>query len=117
VETLRAWLEAFGDVIAASAAMFVHPNTFRYRLRRLAEVGQLDLADPEVRFAAMLELRIVAPRPGQRLTVPVDSALTGEVLALDLRPPAIHVRSMFPCMGHARPRSAILAASPAVAGL
>jgi hypothetical protein len=64
VETLRAWLEAFGDVIAASAAMYVHANTFRYRLRRLAEVGQLDLADPEARFAAMLELRIVAPRAG-----------------------------------------------------
>jgi DNA-binding PucR family transcriptional regulator len=63
VETLRAWLEAFGDVIAASTAMFVHPNTFRYRLRRLAEVGQLDLNDPEARFAAMLELRIVAPSP------------------------------------------------------
>jgi hypothetical protein len=64
VETLRAWLEAFGDVIAASAAMYVHPNTFRYRLRRLAEVGQLDLADPEARFAAMLELRIVTPTAG-----------------------------------------------------
>jgi hypothetical protein len=61
VDTLRAWLEAFGDVIAASAAMYVHPNTFRYRLRRLAEVGQIDLNDPEARFAAMLELRIVAP--------------------------------------------------------
>ncbi|MTD58803.1 PucR family transcriptional regulator [Amycolatopsis sp. RM579] len=61
VETLRAWLDAFGDVVAASAAMYVHPNTFRYRLRRLAEVGGLDLADPEARFAAMLQLRVVAP--------------------------------------------------------
>ncbi|GAB2971718.1 PucR family transcriptional regulator [Amycolatopsis acidiphila] len=61
VETLRAWLDAFGDVIAASAAVYVHPNTFRYRLRRLAEVGGLDLADPEARFAAMLQLRVVAP--------------------------------------------------------
>jgi hypothetical protein len=59
VDTLRAWLDAFGDVVAASAAMYVHANTFRYRLRRLAEVGQIDLADPEARFAAMLELRIV----------------------------------------------------------
>jgi hypothetical protein len=59
VDTLRAWLDAFGDVVAASAGMYVHANTFRYRLRRLAEVGQIDLADPEARFAAMLELRIV----------------------------------------------------------
>ena len=59
VETLQAWLDAFGDVTAASAALFVHPNTFRYRLRRLAEVGEIDLADPEPRFAAMLQLRVL----------------------------------------------------------
>lgn len=62
VETLRAWLDAFGDVIAASAAVYVHPNTFRYRLRRLAEVGGLELSDPDARFAAMLQLRVVKPR-------------------------------------------------------
>jgi DNA-binding PucR family transcriptional regulator len=62
VETLRAWLEAFGDAVAAAAAMYVHPNTFRYRLRRLAEVGPIDLRDPEARFAAMLELRLAARR-------------------------------------------------------
>jgi DNA-binding PucR family transcriptional regulator len=61
VETLRAWLDAFGDVAAASAAMFVHPNTFRYRLRRLTEVSGIDLTDPEQRFAAMLQLRAVYP--------------------------------------------------------
>jgi hypothetical protein len=61
VETLRAWLDAFGDVGAAAAAVYVHPNTFRYRLRRLAEVGGLDLDDPDSRFAAMLQLRVVAP--------------------------------------------------------
>ncbi len=60
VETLRAWLDAFGDVTAAAAAAYVHPNTFRYRLRRLAEVGKLDLTDPEARFAAMLQLRLFA---------------------------------------------------------
>lgn len=59
--TLRAWLDAFGDVAAASAAVYVHPNTFRYRLRRLADVGGIDLADPEERFAAMLELRMLSP--------------------------------------------------------
>jgi hypothetical protein len=61
METLRAWLDAFGDVAAASAAMFVHTNTFRYRLRRLTEVSGIDLADPEQRFAAMLQLRVVYP--------------------------------------------------------
>jgi len=59
VETLQAWLDAFGDVTAASKALFLHPNTFRYRLRRLAEVGEINLADPEQRFVAMLQLRVL----------------------------------------------------------
>ncbi|CAL9600863.1 hypothetical protein SUDANB96_05447 [Streptomyces sp. enrichment culture] len=59
VETLRAWLDAFGDVIAASASVFVHPNTFRYRIRRVAEVGRIDLQDPSARFAAMVQLRLM----------------------------------------------------------
>jgi hypothetical protein len=61
VATLRAWLDAFGDVPAAAAAEFVHPNTFRYRLRRVAEVGGIDLDDPEARFGAMLQLRVMHP--------------------------------------------------------
>ena len=59
VETLQAWLDAFGDVTAASKALFLHPNTFRYRLRRLAEVGEINLSDPEQRFVAMLQLRVL----------------------------------------------------------
>ncbi|MEP9361321.1 helix-turn-helix domain-containing protein [Nocardioides sp. CN2-186] len=62
VQTLQAWLDAFGDVIAASEALYVHPNTFRYRLRRLAEVGEINLSDPEARFVAMLQLRVLAPQ-------------------------------------------------------
>ena len=60
--TLQAWLDAFGDVDAAAASLYVHPNTFRYRLRRVAEVGEIDLADPDARFAAMLQLRMLATR-------------------------------------------------------
>jgi hypothetical protein len=63
VETLRAWLDAFGDVVAAAESVFVHQNTFRYRLRRVAEVGHLDLADPDQRFAAMLQLRVLHADP------------------------------------------------------
>ncbi len=60
VETLRAWLEAFGNVVEACDATFVHPNTFRYRLRRLTEVAEIDLADPDTRLALMLQLRLLA---------------------------------------------------------
>jgi DNA-binding PucR family transcriptional regulator len=63
VETLRAWLEAFGDVVAAAEGLFVHPNTFRYRLRRVAEVGGMDLDDPDVRYGALLQLRLLPPPP------------------------------------------------------
>lgn len=63
VDTLRAWLDAMGDVTLASATMFVHQNTFRYRLRRVAEVGRLDLDDPNARFAVQLQLRLLALRP------------------------------------------------------
>lgn len=63
VATLRAYLDEFGDVNAAAARVYVHPNTFRYRMRRLVEVGQADLKDPEARFAMMLQLRtVVDPR-------------------------------------------------------
>lgn len=58
VGTLGAWLDAFGDVIAAAGRLHVHPNTMRYRLRRISEVGQVDLGDPDARFAAMLGLRL-----------------------------------------------------------
>ena len=62
IDTLTAWLDRFGDVTAAAAACFVHPNTFRYRLRRVAEVGGVDLDDPDARFAAMLEIRTLPAR-------------------------------------------------------
>lgn len=58
-ESLRAWLDAAGDVGAAAAARHVHVNTFRYRLRRIVEVGEIDLDDADSRFAAMLQLRLM----------------------------------------------------------
>lgn len=63
VATLTAWLDHYGDVGAAAQSSFVHPNTFRYRLRRLAEVGGIDLGDPDERFAAMLQLRVLGTPP------------------------------------------------------
>jgi len=57
VQTLRAWLDAFGDVAVAAESVTVHQNTFRYRLRRIAEVGQCDLGDPDQRFAMMVQLQ------------------------------------------------------------
>lgn len=60
VETLRAYLDALGNVTEAAARVYVHPNTFRYRLRRLVEIGRINLQDPDERFAIMLQLRTLA---------------------------------------------------------
>lgn len=57
--TLHAYLSNFGDVIAGARALHVHPNTFRYRLRRLLEVSGLDLSDPDERIVTELQLRVL----------------------------------------------------------
>lgn len=54
--TLRAWLEAMGDLAQAGEALGVHENTIRYRLRKMAEVTHLDLKDPRTRIALLIEL-------------------------------------------------------------
>ena len=56
VATLRAWLDAQGDLARAAESLGVHENTVRYRLRKMAEVTPLGLDDPRTRFAAMIEL-------------------------------------------------------------
>ncbi|WP_426402903.1 PucR family transcriptional regulator [Streptomyces sp. R-07] len=58
VDTLAAWLDGHGNVLGAAASLDVHPHTFRYRLRRAAEIAEMDVNDPGARFAAMVELRL-----------------------------------------------------------
>jgi DNA-binding PucR family transcriptional regulator len=43
----------------AAALVSVHPNPFRYRLRRITEIFGLDLADPDERLVAELQLRFL----------------------------------------------------------
>jgi PucR C-terminal helix-turn-helix domain/Purine catabolism regulatory protein-like family/GGDEF-like domain len=57
--TLRAYLDAHGDVGKASKRLAVHPNTLRYRLRRLVDVAGLDLDDPDERLVTELQLRLL----------------------------------------------------------
>lgn len=58
VETLRAYLDCFGDVAAAAAQAYVHVRTFRYRLRRIEALAGLRLDNPAARLAVQLELRV-----------------------------------------------------------
>ena len=48
--TLRAWLDRPGQVQAVAAALDVHPQTVRYRLKQLRELFGARLEDPEARF-------------------------------------------------------------------
>jgi hypothetical protein len=60
-ETLRAWLDHQGAVPAVAAALHVHPQTVRYRLKRLRELFGERLDDPRVRFELALALRARDP--------------------------------------------------------
>jgi len=60
-QTLRAWLDAHGDVSAAAAALHVHPQTVRYRLAGLREVFGDALDDPGARLELAIALRMTNP--------------------------------------------------------
>jgi hypothetical protein len=57
--TLRAWLDRPGQVQAVAAELKVHPQTVRYRLRKLRDLFGTSLDDPEGRFELQLALRSV----------------------------------------------------------
>ena len=56
-ETLRAWLDRPGQVQAVAAVLDVHPQTVRYRIRRLRDLFGDALEDPDRRFELALALR------------------------------------------------------------
>ncbi|WP_214408991.1 PucR family transcriptional regulator [Sphaerisporangium fuscum] len=56
VHSLRVWLAAHYDVPRAAETLSLHPNTLRYRLRRIGELIPLD--DPDVRLVLGLQLRL-----------------------------------------------------------
>jgi hypothetical protein len=58
--TLRAYLDCSGNVAAAAKHLGIHPNTLRYRVRRLVERTGLDLDDPDQRLVTELQLRMPA---------------------------------------------------------
>lgn len=59
LESLRVYLAEHGDVARAAERLDVHPNTLRYRLRRLAETLGIDLRDPDERLVCELQLRMI----------------------------------------------------------
>lgn len=57
--TVLAHLEHLGQVSAASAAMSIHENSYRYRLRRAAAEFGLDLGDPDITLALWMQLHAI----------------------------------------------------------
>ena len=57
-ETLAAWLDRPGQVQAVAAALDVHPQTVRYRVRQLRDLFGDRLEDPDARFELSLALRV-----------------------------------------------------------
>jgi DNA-binding PucR family transcriptional regulator len=54
--SVQEYLDRFGDVRAAAAALHIHPNTLRYRIRRAEQVLAMDLSDPEDRLLVQVLL-------------------------------------------------------------
>jgi hypothetical protein len=60
LETLEHWYAAAGSATDAARSLFVHPNTVRYRLRRIEELTGRSLSDP--RAAADIGAALLAVR-------------------------------------------------------
>ncbi|MFR9776152.1 PucR family transcriptional regulator [Micromonospora sp. MS34] len=56
-ETLYGWLRRQGQVVAVAEELHTHPQTVRYRMRRLRELFGATLDDPDARLALQLALR------------------------------------------------------------
>jgi DNA-binding PucR family transcriptional regulator len=64
VETLTAWLDCGSSIEGAARALFVHPNTVRYRLRQVADLT--GLTPGQARDAFTLQIALVLGRQSGR---------------------------------------------------
>ncbi|ADB76101.1 PucR family transcriptional regulator [Geodermatophilus obscurus] len=60
LETVRAVLASGGNLEASARALFVHPNTVRYRLRRATEMTGLPVTDPRGAWTVQVALALAA---------------------------------------------------------
>jgi DNA-binding PucR family transcriptional regulator len=56
-DTLQTYLDGFGDIAAVAQRLHVHPNTVRYRVRRIEKLLSTSLDDPDDRLVLALGLR------------------------------------------------------------
>ncbi|MBB4710236.1 PucR family transcriptional regulator [Streptomyces luteogriseus] len=73
LETLENWFAAGGSATTAAQSLYVHPNTVRYRLRRVEELTGRSLSDPHT--VADLGAALLATRsPAATRAVDADRA-------------------------------------------
>lgn len=58
LETLTAYLDVSGSIEATGRLLFIHPNTVRYRLRRIAEVTGLSPAEARDAYTLRIALTL-----------------------------------------------------------
>ncbi|MFJ6728079.1 PucR family transcriptional regulator [Streptomyces sp. NPDC091281] len=56
--SVLAWLDAVGNIAQAAESLGCHPNTLKYRLRRVPDLFDLDLTHPDDRLSCWLQLRL-----------------------------------------------------------
>lgn len=56
--TLETYLDCSGVARHAAKALYLHPHSLRYRLRRIVEIQGVDLDDPMARLTAHLALKL-----------------------------------------------------------
>jgi DNA-binding PucR family transcriptional regulator len=67
LDTVSTYLDAGGSIEATARAMFIHPNTVRYRLKRVGEITGYSPGNPRDSFTLRVALtlgRLLNPAPG-----------------------------------------------------
>lgn len=77
LDTLETWLAVGGSATAAGKRLFVHPNTVRHRLRRVAEHTGRDLEHPTALAELSTALHALRLLPGVRPASHDETAVTG----------------------------------------
>jgi DNA-binding PucR family transcriptional regulator len=70
LDTVSTYLDSGGSIEATARAMFIHPNTVRYRLKRVGDLTGYSPASPRDAFTLRVALtlgRLLNPDPGSHI--------------------------------------------------
>ena len=93
LKTLSSYLNEFGMLEATAGKLYVHRNTLKYRLLRIAELTGWDLNDPEQRFHLDLACRAWLVRQALEDPSPTPGETRGRGMASAPRQPALPPRT------------------------